>query len=114
LLAALGHRDRLRIVELLFDGPLREEDLRSKVGIRNASTVSRHLDRLDAERIVGQDEQRSERRLTLPDELRAFVQSAADLSQTLSQAQADADRNYARQLRKDQFAKGLRRTDRRR
>ncbi len=109
LLDALGHRERLRVVGLLLDGPMREDDLRRKLGIRSASTASRHLDRLDAERLVGQDEQRGERYLTLEAETRAFVQHAADFTSALSKAQAEVDRRYTRALRKEGFANGVER-----
>jgi DNA-binding HxlR family transcriptional regulator len=103
LLEALGHEDRLSLVRELLEGARREVELRPVVPGLRPSTLTRHLDRLEAERLVVATGRRGDRRLAAPLETERLLQAAADLAEALARAQLGADRLRASELRKASF-----------
>jgi DNA-binding transcriptional ArsR family regulator len=110
ILAALGHRDKIRIVERLSEGQAKQKELIKDLGIASG-TISRWLAELSRARIVSQDREGThdaywlvcgERTNELLDlvALLASELSSAHAERAAEQAKADMQRLSERRKRR--------------
>jgi DNA-binding HxlR family transcriptional regulator len=108
VLAELGHRDKIRIVERLSEGPARQRDLIDELGL-TSGTLSKWLAELVGARLVVQEGSapRDPYWLVKPDTTNALLDIAAQLASELADAeveraqeQATVDRQRLQERRK--------------
>jgi DNA-binding transcriptional ArsR family regulator len=89
ILAALGHREKIRIVERLSEGDAKQKQLTEDLGL-SSGTLSRWLGELVRARIICQDRDGSHDpyRLVKPERTNELLDTAALLASELANASA--------------------------
>jgi len=105
ILAALGHAERLAIVELLMEARASQATIRARLELRSG-TASKHLAILEERRLVARNRSHGAYGLVRPRETLVVIEAAAALASATSRTQAEADEERLRAVERMRMRRG--------